>query len=121
MSKTRFILKIKKNQTRQVTWQRNISAVRPGVMFVLPPEIVASEPAYAYATGLINTNRYGFRAPPPPSRRFWNLRTGTINTRGGGRPGAHSLPDLWMDNISYASSSSSSPPTFELNAGKKQK
>ena len=65
MSKTRFILKIKKNQTRQVTWQRNISAVRPGVMFVLPPEIVASEPAYAYATGLINTNRYGFRAPPP--------------------------------------------------------
>jgi hypothetical protein len=26
-----------------------------------------------------------------------------------------------MDNISYASSSSSSPPTFELNAGKKQK
>jgi len=89
-------------------------------MFVLPPEIVASEPAYAYATGLINTNRYGFRAPPP-SRRFWNLRTGTINTRGGERPGAHSLPDLWMDNISYASSASSSPPTFELNAGKKQK
>jgi len=82
MSKTRFILKIKKNKTRQVTWQRYISAVRPGVMFVLPPEIVASEPAYAYATGLINTNRYGFRAPPP-SRRFWNLRTGTINTRGG--------------------------------------
>jgi cellobiose-specific phosphotransferase system component IIC len=65
MSKTRFILKIKKNQTRQVTWQRYISAVRSGVMFVLPPEIVASEPAYAYATGLINTNRYGFRAPPP--------------------------------------------------------
>ena len=65
MSKTRFILKIKKNQTRQVTWQRYISAVRSGFMFVLPPEIVASEPAYAYATGLINTNRYGFRAPPP--------------------------------------------------------
>jgi hypothetical protein len=120
MSKTRFILKIKKNQTRQVTWQRNISAVRPGVMFVLPPEIVASEPAYAYATGLINTNRYGFRAPPPfskvlePSNRDYKYQ-------GGGRPGAHSLPDLWMDNISYASSSSSSPPTFELNAGKKQK
>ena len=48
-----------------VTWQRYISAVRSGVMFVLPPEIVASEPAYAYATGLINTNRYGFRAPRP--------------------------------------------------------
>ena len=54
MSKTRFILKIKKNQTRQVTWQRNISAVRPGVMFVLPPEIVASEPSnrdYKYQGG----------------------------------------------------------------------
>jgi hypothetical protein len=82
MSKTRFILKIKKNQTRQVTWQRNISAVRPGVMFVLPPEIVASEPAYAYATGLINTNRYGFRAPPPfskvlePSNRDYKYQGG---------------------------------------------
>jgi hypothetical protein len=82
MSKTRFILKIKKNQTRQVTWQRYIFAVRSGVMFVLPPEIVASEPAYAYATGLINTNRYGFRAPPPfskvlePSNRDYKYQGG---------------------------------------------
>jgi len=57
--------------------------------------------------------------PPAPFSKVLEPSNRDYKYQGGGKPGAHSLPDLWMDNISYASSSSSSPPTFELNSGKK--
>jgi hypothetical protein len=66
----------------------------PPPLLVYSPSTLASEPPYAYVTSAIDIDFFSLAFPPSPSRMFWNLWLGTINTGWGGRTRliCHSTP-----------------------------